>query len=157
MFVPHRATLSGSTHAPRHRNRLDADDGNRIAGIGLVLGTTSDGEDISLEVTGRNVVISGDPRSGKSWVAGLLCEQLILHGYSVFVVDPEGDYSTLEALPRVSVVGGGEALPNPGEALPVTSFSNAALIPAASAGVTVRSAIAATNSACVRNPCRLRV
>jgi hydroxymethylpyrimidine pyrophosphatase-like HAD family hydrolase len=83
----------------------------------LVLGTTTDGEDISLEVTGRNVVISGDPRSGKSWVAGLLCEQLILYGYSVFVVDPEGDYSTLEALPRVSVLGGDDPPPKPHDLL----------------------------------------
>ena len=39
---------------------------------------------------------------GKSWVAGLLCEQLILHGYCVCVIDPEGDYRSLEALPGVT-------------------------------------------------------
>jgi hypothetical protein len=35
----------------------------------------------SLAVRGRNVLVTGDAKSGKSWVAGLLCEQLILHGY----------------------------------------------------------------------------
>jgi len=79
----------------------------------LLLGTTSGDERISLAVTGRNVLVAGDPRSGKSWVAGLLCEQLILFGYSVCVID----YSGLEALPRVSVVGGDDPPPQPHELL----------------------------------------
>lgn len=83
----------------------------------LLLGTTSGDERISLAVAGRNVLVTGDPRSGKSWVAGLLCEQLILFGYSVCVIDPEGDYSGLEALPRVSVVGGDNPPPRPHELL----------------------------------------
>jgi hydroxymethylpyrimidine pyrophosphatase-like HAD family hydrolase len=76
-----------------------------------VLGAASDGKEISLAVTGRNVLICGDPRSGKSWVAGLLCEELILYGYSVCVIDPEGDYASLEALPHVTVVGGEDPPP----------------------------------------------
>ncbi len=58
-----------------------------------------DGE-FSLAVRGRNVLVAGDAKSGKSWLAGLLCEQLILHGYCVCVIDPEGDYRSLEALAR---------------------------------------------------------
>jgi hydroxymethylpyrimidine pyrophosphatase-like HAD family hydrolase len=83
----------------------------------VTLGVTAGGNELSLAVTGRNVLISGDPRSGKSWVGGLLCEQLILHGYSVCVVDPEGDYASLEALPRVTVVGGDGPPPQPHELL----------------------------------------
>ncbi len=83
----------------------------------LLLGTTAGGEQISLAVAGRNVLVTGDPRSGKSWVAGLLCEQLILFGYSICVIDPEGDYSGLEALPRVSIVGGDDRPPKPHELL----------------------------------------
>ncbi len=83
----------------------------------VALGRASDGEKVSLAVTGRNVLICGDPRSGKSWVAGLLCEELLLHGYSVCVIDPEGDYASLEALPRVSVVGGEDPPPKPHELL----------------------------------------
>ncbi len=45
---------------------------------------------LSLAVRGRNVLIAGDARSGKSWLAGLLAEQLILHGYSICVIDPDG-------------------------------------------------------------------
>jgi hypothetical protein len=55
----------------------------------LRLGYTEDGREFSLAVRGRNVLIAGDAKSGKSWVTGLLCEQLILHGYCVCVIDPE--------------------------------------------------------------------
>jgi hypothetical protein len=70
---------------------------------------------LELAVRGRNVLVAGDPKSGKSWVAGLLCEQLILHGYSLCVLDPEGDYLSLEALPGVTVLGGANPLPPPGD------------------------------------------
>jgi len=72
----------------------------------LVLGTTDDGYPLALAMRGRNVLIAGDPRSGKSWVAGLICEQLILQGYNMCVIDAEGDYRTLESLPGVVVFGG---------------------------------------------------
>ena len=71
----------------------------------LVLGHDPAGEVVALAVRGRNVLIAGDPRSGKSWVAGLLCEQLIVQQYCTCVVDPEGDYSELEQLPGVVVLG----------------------------------------------------
>ena len=51
----------------------------------LRLGHTEDGREFSLAVKGRNVLVAGDAKSGKSWIAGLLCEQLILHGYCVCV------------------------------------------------------------------------
>lgn len=79
----------------------------------LLLGHTDDGREFALAVHGRNVLVSGDAKSGKSWVAGLLCEQLILHGYCVCVIDPEGDYRSLEALPGVAVLGGEDPLPSP--------------------------------------------
>jgi hypothetical protein len=40
-----------------------------------------------------------------------MCEQLILQGYSVCVIDPEGDYRTLETLPGVVVFGGDDPPP----------------------------------------------
>ncbi len=79
----------------------------------LLLGHTDDGQPLSLGVRGRNVLVAGDPKSGKSWVAGLLCEQLILYGYSLCILDPEGDYTSLEALPGVTVFGGTDPLPRP--------------------------------------------
>jgi hydroxymethylpyrimidine pyrophosphatase-like HAD family hydrolase len=77
----------------------------------LLGGATEDGQPLTVSVTGRNMLITGDSGSGKSWVAGVLCEQLILLGYSVCVIDPEGDYASLEALPGVVVLGGEEPRP----------------------------------------------
>ncbi len=79
----------------------------------LQLGFTDDGQPLSLGVKSRNLLVAGDPKSGKSWVTGLLCEQLILLGYCVCIIDPEGDYVSLEALPNVQVLGGARPLPRP--------------------------------------------
>jgi hypothetical protein len=79
----------------------------------ILAGYTEDGRELWLNARGRNVLIAGDSKSGKSWVAGLLSEQLILHGYSVCVIDPEGDYRSLEALPGVTVLGGDDPPPTP--------------------------------------------
>lgn len=79
----------------------------------LLLGHSEEGNEFWLAARGRNVLIAGDTRSGKSWVAGLLAEQLILHGYCVCVIDPEGDYRSLEALPGVTVLGGDDPPPTP--------------------------------------------
>jgi hydroxymethylpyrimidine pyrophosphatase-like HAD family hydrolase len=83
----------------------------------LLLGYLEDGREFSLAVRGRNVLVTGDAKSGKSLVAGLLCEQLILHGYCVCVIDPEGDYSALEGLPGVAILGRDDPLPTPRELL----------------------------------------
>jgi hypothetical protein len=87
--------------------------GVRRARRALHVGHTDDGEPFALAVRGRNVLVAGDARSGKSWVAGLLAEQLILHGYSLCVIDPEGDYRALDALPGVMTLGGSDPLPRP--------------------------------------------
>lgn len=77
----------------------------------LLLGHSDDGQPLELAVRGRNLLIAGDPKSGKSWITGLLCEQLILYGYCLCIIDPEGDYTSLEALPGVVVLGGSDPLP----------------------------------------------
>ncbi|HET9888169.1 MAG TPA: HAD hydrolase family protein, partial [bacterium] len=70
----------------------------------VLLGETAAGP-IETAIHGRNILIAGDPRSGKSWITGLFTEHLILHGYCLCVIDPEGDYATLESLPGVVVFG----------------------------------------------------
>ncbi|MEX1128116.1 MAG: HAD hydrolase family protein [Vicinamibacterales bacterium] len=101
--------------APRPRRRL-------------VLGYTSDEREFSLAVRGRNVLIAGDPMSGKSWVAGLLCEQLILLGYCVCVIDPEGDYTSLEALPGVTILGGEDPAPSPRDLLRALRYPDRSVV-----------------------------
>lgn len=65
-----------------------------------------------IAIRGRNVLVAGDSKSGKSWLAGLLIEQQILQGYTVYAFDPEGDYSSLASLPNTVVLGGGRLLPH---------------------------------------------
>ena len=83
---------------------------DRIGRHRIALGPAEDGRPLALAIHGRNILIVGDPQSGKSWINGLACEQMILQGYCVCVIDPEGDYDELESLPGVVVLGG-EARP----------------------------------------------
>ena len=78
----------------------------------LLLGHQHNGEPVSLAVRGRTMLIAGEPGTGKSWLAGLLCEQLILQGYCICIIDPEGDYRSLEALPSVITLGGDDPPPS---------------------------------------------
>ncbi len=83
----------------------------------LRLGRTDSGRPLALALRGRNVLVAADTKSGKSWVAGLLCEQLILYRYCLCILDPEGDYVSLESLPGVVVFGGADPLPRPRDLL----------------------------------------
>jgi len=94
----------------------------------LRLGYTEDGREFSLAVRGRNTLIAGDAKSGKSYLAGLFCEQLILHGYCVCVIDPEGDYRSLEALPGVSVLGGADPPPTPKDLLRALRYPDRSVV-----------------------------
>jgi len=78
----------------------------------LQLGRQHNGDPVNLAVRGRTVLIAGEPGTGKSWLAGLLCEQLILQGYAMCIIDPEGDYRSLDALPGVITLGGEDPPPS---------------------------------------------
>jgi hydroxymethylpyrimidine pyrophosphatase-like HAD family hydrolase len=79
----------------------------------ITLGKTAEGSGVTLPAFGPNVLISGDPRSGKSWIAGILAEQLIEQGYRICVVDPEGDYVKMGQRTKVLTFGHDLALPSP--------------------------------------------
>ena len=79
----------------------------------ITLGKTAKGSGVTLPAFGPNVLISGDPRSGKSWIAGILAEQLIGQGYRICVVDPEGDYVKMGQRAKVLTFGHDLALPSP--------------------------------------------
>ena len=74
-------------HSPRHR----------IA-VGWVVETS---EPATIPARDVNVLIYGDPLSGKSWLAGALVERLLAARYAICVLDPEGDYRVLADLPSV--------------------------------------------------------
>lgn len=84
----------------------------RLAHHSLLLGHEHRGDPVRLAILGRTILITGEPGTGKSWLAGLLCEQLILQGYSLAVVDPEGDYGALAMLPGVIQLGGADGPPS---------------------------------------------
>jgi hydroxymethylpyrimidine pyrophosphatase-like HAD family hydrolase len=94
----------------------------------LVLGHTDNGSPLTLAVRGRTLLVAGDPMTGKSWVTGLLCEQLILYGYSLCILDPEGDYTSLEALPGVVVFGGADPLPRPRDLLRALRHADVSIV-----------------------------
>src|SRR5215471_3246449 len=70
--------------SPRHR-----------IGIGWVIESS---ELVAIPARGVNVLITGDPLSGKSWLAGALVERLVEARYAVCILDPEGDYWALARL-----------------------------------------------------------
>ncbi len=89
-----------------HRDHAPTPDRHR-----LVLGAGDDGTQALLPGDDVNVLVSGDPRSGKSWLAGLVAERIVAGGYRACIVDPEGDYCSLSTLPGVVVLGRRIGLP----------------------------------------------
>jgi hydroxymethylpyrimidine pyrophosphatase-like HAD family hydrolase len=81
----------------------------------VVLGTTSGGDRVIIPAAQVNVLIAGGTGMGKSYLAGLLAEEVTELGYSAVVVDIEGDHLGLDDLRGVLSVGGAEPLPRPDE------------------------------------------
>lgn len=73
----------------------------------ITLGTLADGTPASIPASQVNVLVTGVPQRGKSYMAGLISEQLIRLGYSVVIFDPEGDHAGLGRLRDVLVTGTG--------------------------------------------------
>jgi hypothetical protein len=63
----------------------------------------------------------------RSWI-GATKRKLILRGYCVCVIDPEGDYSSLEALPGVTVLGREDAPPTPRELLRALRYPDRSVV-----------------------------
>ena len=82
----------------------------------VTLGTDNDGEPVTLPASQLNIAVCGGTGKGKSYLAGLICEQLIRLGYSLVVFDPEGDHHGLGELRDVIITGGHEGrLADPAE------------------------------------------
>ncbi len=79
----------------------------------IALGKSSSGKIAALPTSGVNFVVSGDPRSGKSWIAGLIAEQLLEQNYRICVIDPEGDHAQLGQRPGIVTFGQDLAVPTP--------------------------------------------
>jgi hypothetical protein len=75
----------------------------------ILLGEDEVGAAVSLPGTAlasRNLGVFGDSGTGKSWVTGLLAEGMHRAGYQVLLIDPEGDYRGMRALPKIVALDG---------------------------------------------------
>ncbi len=72
----------------------------------IVIGTFPDGSPVRIPAAQANVLVRGESGSGKSHLAGLLAEQWVRAGYTVLVIDVEGDYHGLEHLIDAVVLDG---------------------------------------------------
>ena len=79
----------------------------------LEIGTAEDGAIVSLPGSDVDVLIAGSTGSGKSHLAGLLIERAADAGYTVCIVDPEGDHGHLDQLRGVLGVGAPAPPPEP--------------------------------------------
>jgi Helicase HerA, central domain len=70
------------------------------------LGRDDGGKVVDLPASQLNLLVAGGTGDGKSYVAGLVAEQLIELGYTLVIVDPEGDHAGLGSLRGVLVTGG---------------------------------------------------
>ena len=101
---------------------LDRPDGQGVAGLlrgpllagrarvhprrwRVTLGRDDSGTPVTIPASQLNVAVCGGTGEGKSYLAGLICEQLVGLGYSLVVVDPEGDHVGLGELRDVLVTG----------------------------------------------------
>jgi hydroxymethylpyrimidine pyrophosphatase-like HAD family hydrolase/CheY-like chemotaxis protein len=75
----------------------------------MKLGRNMQGSPVQIDpfsLLNQNLGIFGASSSGKSWLAGLLTEELLRLNYQVCIIDPEGDYRALAAGPHTLLLGG---------------------------------------------------
>jgi len=92
-------------------------------------GTDDRGEPITLPASQLNIAVCGGTGGGKSYLAGLICEQLIRLGYCLVVFDPEGDHHGLGELRDVVITGGDEGrLAEPAEVVRLLRHGRASVV-----------------------------
>ncbi|MEM7434245.1 MAG: HAD-IIB family hydrolase [Myxococcota bacterium] len=75
------------------------------------IGTLKNGDPVSIPASQVNLLVVGGSGAGKSYAAGLIAERLIELGYSLCILDPEGDHGPLGRMHNVVTVGGAGLLP----------------------------------------------
>ena len=94
----------------------------------LHIGDFDDGQPVLVPGSQGSVLIAGDTGAGKSYLAGLLAERWIDAGYSVLIIDPEGDHAGLAQRPGVHLVDATEHLPGPADLLAIPRPGRASLV-----------------------------
>lgn len=93
------ASVAGAITGPILSGRLPVhlSPRHRVA-LGWEMGSAAS---ITIPARGVNILVQGDPLSGKSSLVGAIVERLVAEHYAVCVLDPEGDYRVLGALSGV--------------------------------------------------------
>src|SRR5262249_50597096 len=91
----------------------------------ITLGTQRTGEPATMSPVGENVLIAGTSGSGKSTLAYAILEQVIDQGYQATVIDPEGDYPSME---KMIVFGNSQRGPTVAEVIAALETPNAQVI-----------------------------
>ncbi len=98
----------------------------------LVLGYTREGTPVYLDpltLVDSRVGIFGDSNSGKSWLAGLLTEELFRLGYQVCIIDPEGDYRAMASMTHSLHLGVSESpLPSIADLINLLEWHSVSLV-----------------------------
>lgn len=81
----------------------------------LALGATREGNPVTLPAAESRLLVAGPSGSGKSYLTGLLVEQLVALRYGVLVLDREGDHVGLASRRGVVLAGGASGPPPPSE------------------------------------------
>ncbi|HET9978919.1 MAG TPA: HAD-IIB family hydrolase, partial [Ktedonobacterales bacterium] len=79
----------------------------------LVLGQRDDDGEVQLAPYGARVLVAGPSGSGKSTLAAGLMEQLVERAYQMCILDPEGDYTSMD---DIITVGDSQRAPTADEA-----------------------------------------
>ncbi len=94
----------------------------------IQIGEFDDGAPVQVPGSQTSVLISGETGAGKSYLAGLLAERWIAAGYSVLVIDREGDHIGLAQRPGVHLVDAAVHLPSPTDLLSISRPNRASLV-----------------------------
>ncbi len=98
----------------------------------LVLGHRLSGTPVCMDpfiLAASNLGIFGASISGKSWLAGLIAEGLLMQDYQICVIDPEGDYRGLGVSPHTLLLGGpGKPLPTVTDVISFGEWHNISLV-----------------------------
>ncbi|HEX6949653.1 MAG TPA: HAD-IIB family hydrolase [Nitrospira sp.] len=96
-----------------------AEQAKRMTRHHIVIGSGRTEEPFTMAPVGENLLIAGTSGSGKSTLAHAILEQLIDQGYQTCVIDPEGDYPSME---KMIVFGNSQRGPTVAEV--VTALEN---------------------------------
>ncbi|HNT79012.1 MAG TPA: DUF5752 family protein [Anaerolineae bacterium] len=98
----------------------------------LLMGHRASGAPVYLDpfaVVENNIGIFGASNSGKSWLAGLLAEEMLKQDYQMCIIDPEGDYRGLATSPHTLLMGGPEIpLPTVADVINFNEWTNNSLV-----------------------------